>query len=108
MPSIAQEYTKHREQHDRTARQWTQLYARPPPPPPAAPAAAATDRSPRVTVRQPANLRTGPDSQSNIVRVVPRGETLRVHGRTANGWVQVGDAEPRGWLHTSRLGEIEQ
>lgn len=81
---------------------------RPAPPPAAAPAAAATDRSPRVTVRQPANLRTGPDSQSNIVRVVPRGETLRVHGRTANGWVQVGDAEPRGWLHTSRLGEIEQ
>jgi len=63
---------------------------------------------PRVTVRQPANLRTGPDGQSTVLRVVPRGETLRVHGRTANGWVHVGDAEPRGWLHTSRLGEIEQ
>ena len=71
---------------------------------PAAPPAA--ERSPRVTVRLPANLRTGPDGQANIIRVVPRGETLRVHGRTANGWVQVGDAEPRGWLHTSRLGEI--
>lgn len=67
---------------------------------------AAPDRSPRVTVRQPANLRTSPDGQANIVRVVPRGETLRVHGRAANGWVQVGDAEPRGWLHTSRLGDI--
>jgi hypothetical protein len=81
--------------------------ARPPPrrrPTPAAPPAA--ERSPRVTVRLPANLRTGPDGQANIIRVVPRGETLRVHGRTANGWVQVGDAEPRGWLHTSRLGEI--
>ncbi|KIP02757.1 hypothetical protein PHLGIDRAFT_130560 [Phlebiopsis gigantea 11061_1 CR5-6] len=42
VPSIAQEYTKHREQHDRTARQWTQLYARPPPPPPPGPAAAAS------------------------------------------------------------------
>jgi hypothetical protein len=92
------------------------------PPPPAAssagasaapapaqrPAATAADRLPRITVRQPANLRTGPDSQANVVRVVPRGETLRVHGRAANGWVHVGDAEPRGWLHTSRLGEIEQ
>jgi Bacterial SH3 domain len=71
------------------------------------PAPAATDRLPRVTVRQPANLRTGPDGQSNVLRVVPRGETLRVHNRAPNGWVQVGDAEPRGWLHTSRLGEIE-
>lgn len=77
---------------------------RPAPPPPA----AAADRAPRVTVRQPANLRTAPDGQSNVIRVVPRGETLRVHGRTANGWIQVGDAEPRGWLHTSRLGDIEE
>jgi hypothetical protein len=74
---------------------------------PAPPPAGAADRSPRVTVRQPANLRAAPDSQANIVRVVPRGETLRVHGRTANGWVQVGDAEPRGWLHNSRLGDAE-
>ncbi|GJF00189.1 ubiquitin-conjugating enzyme E2 [Phanerochaete sordida] len=32
VPSIATEYVRNREQHDRTARQWTQLYARPPPP----------------------------------------------------------------------------
>ena len=62
---------------------------------------------PRVVVRQPANLRAGPDGQANIIRVAPRGETLRVHGRTGNGWVLVGDAEPRGWLHNSRLGEAE-
>jgi hypothetical protein len=70
-------------------------------------AATPADRLPRVTVRQAANLRTGPDGQANIIRVVPRGETLRVHGRAGNGWVQVGEAEPRGWLHTSRLGDIE-
>ena len=69
--------------------------------------AGAADRSPRITVRQAANLRTGPDVLANILRVVPRGETLRVHNRTANGWVQVGDAEPRGWLHISRLDEVE-
>ena len=77
------------------------------PAPAQGPAATAADRLPRVTVRQPANLRTGPDGRANAIRVVPRGETLRVHDRTANGWVRVGDAEPRGWVHTSRLGEIE-
>lgn len=71
------------------------------------PAATAADRLPQVTVRQPANLRTGPDSQANIVRVAPRGETFRVHGRAGNGWLHVGDAEPRGWLHSSRLGNAE-
>lgn len=79
----------------------------PAPPAPAERPAAAAGRLPRVTVRLPANFRTGPDGQANILRVVPRGESFRVHGRTENGWVQVGDAEPRGWIHTSRLGEIE-
>lgn len=71
------------------------------------PAATAADRLPRVTVRQPANLRGSPDQQGTILRVAPRGETFRVHNRAPNGWLQVGDAEPRGWLHTSRLGEVE-
>ena len=106
------------------------LPARPPQPPPApnaSPAASATagagapvapapaqrpaattaDRLPRVTVREPSNLRTGPDGQSNVVRVVPRGESLRVHSRAPNGWVQVGDAEPSGWIHNSRLSAVE-
>ncbi|KAI0794845.1 ubiquitin-conjugating enzyme/RWD-like protein [Abortiporus biennis] len=34
VPSIATEYIRNRKQHDNTARQWTQQYARPPPPPP--------------------------------------------------------------------------
>ncbi|KAG8221586.1 ubiquitin-conjugating enzyme/RWD-like protein [Butyriboletus roseoflavus] len=34
VPSIATEYTRNRAQHDRTARRWTELYARPPSPPP--------------------------------------------------------------------------
>lgn len=33
MPSIATLYTQNRKQHDATARQWTQNYAKPPPPP---------------------------------------------------------------------------
>jgi Bacterial SH3 domain len=75
--------------------------------PASASTAGATERLPRVMVRQPANLRAGPDVQANVIPVVPRGETLPVHNRTANGWVQVGDGESRGWLHTSRLEEVE-
>jgi hypothetical protein len=82
------------------------IAAVPGPPPAASPVAAAAERLPRVTVRQPANLRTAADGQANVLRVVPRGETLRVYGRAPNGWVHVGDTEARGWLHTSRLGEI--
>jgi hypothetical protein len=34
VPSIATQYTRNRKIHDSTARQWTELYARPKPPPP--------------------------------------------------------------------------
>ncbi|KAH0828603.1 ubiquitin-conjugating enzyme/RWD-like protein [Lanmaoa asiatica] len=34
LPAIATEYMRNRAQHDRTARRWTELYARPPSPPP--------------------------------------------------------------------------
>jgi len=34
VPSIATQYTRNRKVHDTTARQWTELYARPKPPPP--------------------------------------------------------------------------
>ena len=34
VPSIATQYTRNRSLHDKTAREWTRLYARPPPPPP--------------------------------------------------------------------------
>ncbi|KAJ3512653.1 hypothetical protein NLJ89_g3405 [Agrocybe chaxingu] len=33
VPSIATQYTRNRKQHDATARQWTETYAKPPPPP---------------------------------------------------------------------------
>ncbi|KAF7377798.1 hypothetical protein MSAN_00203200 [Mycena sanguinolenta] len=40
VPTIAAQYTRNRKLHDSTARQWTELYARPkPPPPPPAPRA---------------------------------------------------------------------
>ncbi|KAF8965467.1 ubiquitin-conjugating enzyme/RWD-like protein [Flammula alnicola] len=45
VPSIATQYMKSRKQHDATARQWTQTYARPKPPPP--PVAAQMPASPK-------------------------------------------------------------
>ncbi|KAF8218262.1 ubiquitin-conjugating enzyme/RWD-like protein [Mycena galopus ATCC 62051] len=46
VPSIAAQYTRNRKLHDSTARQWTDLYARPkpPPPPPRAPPAPTKSR----------------------------------------------------------------
>ncbi|KAF4610334.1 hypothetical protein D9613_010459 [Agrocybe pediades] len=43
VPSIAQQYTRNRKEHDATARQWTDNYARPKPPPP--PPAPKTDKA---------------------------------------------------------------
>lgn len=54
VPSIATQYVRNRVQHDSTARQWTQLYARPPPPPaPAVPSAKAKGKK-----------KSAPDSRS--------------------------------------------
>ncbi|KAH7922732.1 hypothetical protein BV22DRAFT_1037159 [Leucogyrophana mollusca] len=41
VPSIATEYIRNRAQHDRTARQWTELYARPPSPTPLEPSSSS-------------------------------------------------------------------
>lgn len=58
---------------------------------------------PRIVVRSPANVRTNPGGA--VLRTAPRGEVFQVHGRAPGGWVRVGDAEPRGWVHSSMLGD---
>ncbi|KAJ6535935.1 ubiquitin-conjugating enzyme/RWD-like protein [Mycena vulgaris] len=51
VPSIATQYTRNRKLHDSTARQWTELYARPkPPPPPRAPPVKSKVRPTKKTV----------------------------------------------------------
>ena len=53
----------------------------------------------RVITRQGANIRdvaTG----SAVLRTVPRGTTLHVFARR-DGWVQVGDEVPMGWVYSS-------
>ncbi|OSX62461.1 hypothetical protein POSPLADRAFT_1066163 [Postia placenta MAD-698-R-SB12] len=62
VPSIATQYLRNRSQYDHTARQWTELYARPPPPAAASPSAAkgkgrAADiaPTPAAAARRPAS-----------------------------------------------------
>jgi hypothetical protein len=68
----------------------------PPPPPPAASGA-------RTVVRSAANLRASPDTRARILRTAPAGESFRVYGSALGGWVQVGDTEPQGWIHSKLL-----
>jgi hypothetical protein len=56
-----------------------------------------------VVARSSANLRTRPGG--TVLGAVRRGEVLRVHGRARGGWIQVGDGEPRGWVHGSLVAE---
>lgn len=75
--------------------------AAPAPPPPAPPSAA--DPGMQLAVRAAANLRARPDNTAPILRVAPKGEVLREFGRTPDGWVSVGDVQPRGWIFSTLL-----
>ncbi|KAF7800157.1 hypothetical protein EIP86_011403 [Pleurotus ostreatoroseus] len=57
IPSIATQYTRNRSLHDKTAREWTKLYAQPPPPPP--PAAPAVPPSARSKGKQKETVQNG-------------------------------------------------
>jgi hypothetical protein len=52
-----------------------------------------------VITRQGANIRDVPTG-SVVLRTVPRGTTLHVFARR-DGWVQVGDEVPMGWVYSS-------
>jgi hypothetical protein len=62
------------------------------------PAAPLTDVG-RVITGQGANIRDVPTG-SAVLRTVPRGTTLHVFARR-DGWVQVGDEVPIGWVYSS-------
>ncbi|KAJ6475738.1 ubiquitin-conjugating enzyme/RWD-like protein [Mycena vitilis] len=60
VPSIAAQYTRNRKLHDSTARQWTELYARPKPPPPSPPPRAPVKSKVRPTKKaSPASTSSG-------------------------------------------------
>jgi hypothetical protein len=52
-------------------------------------------------MRQPGNIRIAP--QGAILRVEPRGKELRVFGEAPGGWLQIGDTEANGWVHSSMV-----
>lgn len=60
---------------------------------------AAGDQA--VVLRQPGNVRAHPSGGGEVLRVAPRGATLRVFGTAPGGWLQVGEEAPIGWVHNS-------
>lgn len=56
----------------------------------------------RVTTREDANVRDGPDSTAPVLGVAARGTSLRVYDRR-NGWVHVGKDGPWGWIYSALL-----
>lgn len=72
---------------------------------PAAPSAPTSMPSlirDRLTTAQAANLRSAPERSAATIRVMPAGTSVAVFDRR-NGWVQVGDVQPSGWIHSSLL-----
>ncbi|MBV1800051.1 SH3 domain-containing protein [Siccirubricoccus sp. G192] len=59
----------------------------------------------RAVVQSPANLRAGPGGGAEVLSTLPRGQVLTVFDRAPGGWLRVGEAEPRGWVHSSLLAE---
>ncbi|KAJ6551652.1 ubiquitin-conjugating enzyme/RWD-like protein [Mycena capillaripes] len=73
VPSIAGQYTRNRKLHDSTARQWTELYARPKPPPPPPPPRAPPAKS-RV---RPTKRTAGSGAGSNDLIVIDDSDEER-------------------------------
>lgn len=44
------------------------------------------------------NLRTQPNNQATILRILRTGETVREFSRSYDGWIEVGDTRPQGWV----------
>ncbi|KAH7890377.1 ubiquitin-conjugating enzyme/RWD-like protein [Phlebopus sp. FC_14] len=77
VPSIATEYLRSREQHDRTARRWTNLYARPPAP---LPIPSTSTRTPEVAS---SNRTKGKEKASTSGQISTASNRLRSNGSTS-------------------------
>jgi hypothetical protein len=58
-----------------------------------------TAASGTIVMRQNGNIRIAP--QGETIRVEPQGKELRVFGEAPGGWLQIGDTEANGWVHSS-------
>ena len=52
-------------------------------------------------MRHAGNIHVSP--QGEILRVELRGKELRVFGEAPGGWLQIGDTEANGWVHSSMV-----
>ena len=68
------------------------------------PTSAARVDTRHVFTRQAANIRLAPDNTSPVVRTITQGTALTIYVRR-NGWVQVGDDTPWGWIYSGLLTE---
>jgi hypothetical protein len=80
-----------------------QLQATPAQPPPLAAPIRSASGGVTTTSRHPVNIRSSPSGGGSVLRVAPRGSTLQLFGEAPGGWLQVGEGEPWGWLHSSML-----
>jgi cytoskeleton protein RodZ len=55
-----------------------------------------------ITLRG-ANVRADPDGSARVLRTVSGAVRLTVFAHAAGGWVQIGDADAWGWVHSSLL-----
>jgi hypothetical protein len=75
-----------------------------PTPPQSAPAGPSSHE--RVVARQAANVREAPNNGSAVLRIIPKGATLRVYDRR-DGWIEIGDGTAWGWVYSGLLEPVQ-
>ena len=71
------------------------------PTPTRAPGAQSTSH---VQTKQSLNMRSAPDNTSPVVRIIPQGTVMTAFARR-DGWVQVGNDAPQGWIYSGLLAD---
>lgn len=69
-------------------------------------ASVSTQKLGRVVARNAGFVRAGPDNTAAVVRTATGGSRMNVFSRS-NGWVQVGDTEPWGWIWSGLVEPAE-